>query len=209
MIFIRHRTNKVSVLKQVHPTWGVEIDLRSKQNQLDKFVLCHDPWNEGDDFDEWLSEFKVCKIKGPIILNTKEDGLETSILKKLKKADIQNFFFLDTTIPSLVKWALNEGVKNFALRISKYEPIECLNYFKGKVEWVWLDCFSGNPVDISWAKKIKNDYKLCLVSPELHRQKEYNLEAFRSLFVLSDAVCTKSPMLWQDIVGVGYNHEEH
>ena len=38
-------------------------------------------------------------------MNTKEDGLEQTCINLLTNAGIQNFFFLDTAIPSLVQWS--------------------------------------------------------------------------------------------------------
>ena len=82
--YIQHRINKTSELASVQKEYGVEIDLRSDVGHLHKLHLSHDAWVLGDDFDNWLLEFKAQCIFGPIILNTKEDGLEDIILQKLK-----------------------------------------------------------------------------------------------------------------------------
>ena len=104
-VFIKHRANKIIDLEGVLPEWGVEIDLRCVSVDAPGCLhLSHDPWVRGEDFSAWIDAFLEKKIKGPIILNTKEDGLEQTCINILNEAGIQNFFFLDTTFPTLVQW---------------------------------------------------------------------------------------------------------
>lgn len=182
----------------MRPAWGAEIDIRSKDK--DALYLAHDPFAFGVELDQWLAEFKRRKIIGPLILNTKEDGLESACLDRLKAHNIDNFFFLDTTIPTLVKWTTIKNVSHFAVRFSRYEPLSAVMAFAGKAAWVWVDCFDGLPPNLADVAKLKKVFRLCLVSPELQIGWTPDLASkigdFLPFYSLVDAVCTKRPELW-------------
>ena len=74
MIFIKHRVNTANDLQKTSVKYGVEIDLRSNKKEI---YLSHDPFVKGDLFKNWIKFFKH-KI---IVLNVKEEGLETEIIK--------------------------------------------------------------------------------------------------------------------------------
>ena len=78
MIFIKHRVNSVTELKKTNIEFGVEIDLRSENK---KIYLHHDPFKKGEAFEKWIKHYRH-RI---IVLNVKEEGLEDSIIKILKK----------------------------------------------------------------------------------------------------------------------------
>lgn len=200
MQYILHRVNQISALKKVNPEWGVEIDLRSNVNSASALHLSHDAWVQGDSFLGWLEEFKRLGIKGPILLNTKEDGLEEELLKLMKRFEIEKFLFTDTSFPTLVRWVLEGKGTYFAARFSAYEPIEILKNLKGKVEWVWVDSFGGKPVSQHLIRELKADFKLCLVSPELHTKDIQHINAFKSLAGHMRAICTKSPDAWAELL---------
>lgn len=193
--FVLHRCNTISSLDSVKPEWGVEIDLRSDLSQKNYLHLSHEPWERGESFKNWLEAFKQKKISGPIILNTKEDGLEKSILDQLANHGIKNYFFLDTALPTMVKWTKQN--KNFSVRLSSYEPTDFVEKFKGLCDWVWVDCFDKKYLDLSVIQKIKKDFKICLVSPELQGGDEKDIARFRALLSLQpDLICTKKPSSW-------------
>jgi len=196
MIYIQHRCNKVADLKGLPTEYGVEIDLRSNVSLKNSLHLSHDPYVAGENFEEWILAFKKAGLQGPLILNTKEDGLEKAAIEIVQKNKIDNFLFLDTTFPTLVK---SESQSKMMLRISKFEPVEHAMLFKGKVPWTWIDCFGGTPMPVSEIKKLKNKFKICLVSPELHGFPTDTLENFKPLAKLADAVCTKNPELWKNL----------
>ncbi len=102
---IRHRVNSTSQLTEINPREGVEIDLRSDVNNPGALHLAHDPWVRGENFEEWLQTFKRIGIQGPLVLNTKEDMLETKVMSLLSDFGITNYFFIDTPLPTLVKQA--------------------------------------------------------------------------------------------------------
>jgi len=199
-LFIRHRVNSLSELSSLEKDWGVEVDLRSCVQSKGALHLSHDPWVMGDDFESWLAEFKRLSIRGPIWVNTKEDGLEERIDDLMLKYQIDTYVFLDTVLPTLVRKVHFQNLKHFAVRLSAYEPEEFVTLFSGKAEWVWVDCFQGIPLSVKLVKQLRKYFKVCLVSPELHgRSLQDNLSDFAPLFEISDAVCTKEPLAWKNL----------
>lgn len=195
MIFVEHRINTLDQLALVSIENGVEIDLRSDCS-TGKIHMHHDPFVKGLGFEEWLDVFIKRKISGPIILNTKEDALESRIIEICESKGVTNFFFLDTALPTLVRWALKKGESRFACRISIHEPAEALQSFRGKVDWLWVDCFDGIPLKLAHLESVKNDFKICLVAPELQGVQKVDA-GFNDLMNIADAICTKKPHFWQ------------
>ena len=65
-----------------------------------------------------------------------------------------------------------KNINNIGLRVSYYENIEIAVKLKGKVRWIWYDTFMGIPKDLKEFRLLKKmNYKICLVSPELHKKK--------------------------------------
>lgn len=193
---IRHRVNRILDIDALDPAWGAEIDLRSDPCSPGSIRLCHEPYSEGDELDAWLGRFVARGIRGPIILNTKEDGLEARALELLARHGVEDFFFLDTAAPTLVAWTLFKDEVRFAVRASAYEPVEGLAAFVGHARWAWVDCFGGVPPEASLLQALAPNFKLCLVSPELQGRPLDSIEAFRSLLPYIDALCTKAPERW-------------
>lgn len=196
MIIIKHRVNSINELKKISPKYGVEIDLRSNNNNI---YLHHDPFKKGVLFKNWIKFYKH-KI---IVLNVKEEGLEKKILQILKKNKIKRFFFHDQTFSSLLK---NLNKTKVSIRFSEYEDLKNKNYLFSKPNWLWLDNFTK----IEMNKKfynflLKKKIKICLVSPELVKKKRKK-ELSRTYFnlkknkILPHAVCTKYPLNWEKII---------
>ena len=188
MEFIAHRINKKEDLKNLSEEYGIEIDLRD--NVDGTVYINHDPFILGEDFEEYLRKYS----HGTMILNVKSERIELKILELLKKYNINNYFFLDSSFP-MIKLLSDRGEKNIALRYSEYEGLDTLEKMQGKVNWVWVDCFTELPINNEIYRKIKNmGYKLCLVSPELQNQKE-KLELYAKQIkdekIEFDAICTK------------------
>lgn len=198
MKFIKHRVNKIADLSGVNRLHGVEIDLRSNPHLPGKLHLSHDPWVLGDDFEKWLSRFCELGICGTIILNTKEDGLEKRILEILADHKLENFFFLDTALPTLVKWSTKLGESRFALRLSSFEPIESCRPFIDRVKWIWVDCFDCKPMDHKIVSSLASNFNICLVSPELQGGQIAEINNFTNIADLASAICTKDYIAWQD-----------
>src|SRR3989338_1075519 len=187
MEIIAHRINSVKELKNVPPEFGCEVDLRDKGNRV---ILQHDPFKDGEDFEEYLNAYK----HGTLILNIKSERIEPQVLDLVKKYKIKKYFFLDSSFP-MIFTLVNQGESNIAVRYSEFEMMESVLKMKGKVKWVWVDCFYSLPLDrISFSKIKEAGFKICLVSPELH-QRPQDLERYREYLIREriniDAVCTK------------------
>lgn len=187
MNFIAHRINTIKELKEIPNHFGVEIDVRDYNNKL---VIQHDPFVNGEDFEEYLSQYK----NGTLILNVKSERIEYKVLELVKKYNIDDYFLLDSSFPMIYELS-RKGEKKIALRFSEFESIETIINFKGKIDWVWVDCFSKLPIDINIFKQLKlYDFKLCLVSPELQGQEEKIIQYKNYLNnnkIIFDAICTK------------------
>ena len=188
MEFIAHRINKKEELEKLSKEYGVEIDLRD--NVDGTIYINHDPFVLGENFENYLKEYD----HGTMILNIKSERIELKILELLKKYNIKNYFFLDSSFP-MIKLLSDKGEKNIALRYSEYEGLDTLEKMQGKVNWVWVDCFTILPINNEIYRKIKNmGYKLCLVSPELQGQPE-RLKLYAKQIegekIKFDAICTK------------------
>ncbi len=191
MYLIRHRINTIEDLKTVPESMGVELDLREASGQI---ILQHDAFKSGESFEEYLRFYR----HGLMILNVKTDGLEEKILELIKRHGVKKYFFLDLAFPSMMKLIQN-GEKQIAVRFSEYEPLEQCLALKGKVEWVWVDCFTHLPLTPENYKALKAHFKICLVSPELQRHPKEKISEFKKQIqgFDIDAVCTKYPELWQ------------
>jgi hypothetical protein len=193
---ILHRVNTRDELIKCPHDLGVEVDIRSNG---DKLIMHHDPFVEGECFEEWLEAFD----HGTLILNVKEEGLEERLIIIMNSYDIDNFFFLDQSFPFLVKTS-RIGETRSAVRVSEFEGIDTAMALAGKVEWVWVDCFTRFPLTTESAHMLKREgaFKLCFVSPELQgRMDREGVVGFRNnieaLGIKGDAVCTKYPDLWE------------
>ena len=189
MFVIEHRKNTIEELKAVPKSNGVEIDIRSQDNRL---ILHHEPFCEGTNFEEWLEYFDHSFI----ILNTKEEGLEERVQTLLAEKGIEGYFYLDLSFPFLMKLVML-GEKRIAARFSEIESIETCLALAGKVDWVWVDCFSRFPLDIVSYQKLSKHFKICLVSPELvGREGDIKKVQNKISGMNIDAVCTKFPEEW-------------
>jgi hypothetical protein len=194
MLTIAHRRNTSRELLATPHEHGVEIDIRTSGSRL---ILHHDPFKDGEHLETWLDAFDHRFL----ILNTKEEGLETTLLALMRERGIEDFFFLDQSFPFLMRTA-NAGERRCAVRVSEYEAVSTALSLAGKVEWVWVDCFTRFPLNQAEAGRLKAaGFKLCLVSPELQgRTDPAEIVQLRELLriesIEADAVCTKHAHLW-------------
>ena len=194
MDVILHRVNTKNALIKIPVNYGVEVDIRTKGNRL---ILQHEPFKNGEDFEEWLKFYRHKFI----ILNVKEEGLEGYVTNLMEKFKIENYFFLDQSFPFLIK--ISDSNTRCSVRISEFESIYTAISLSGKIDWVWIDCFSKFPLTKEQVQSLRIDFgfKLCFVSPELQgRMSVMHVKKFiqelRSLDIHGDAVCTKFPELW-------------
>ena len=204
MKLIAHRRNTIEELKATPIEYGIEVDIRS--NDL-KLIIHHDPLASGEDFEEWLKYY----CHSTLILNVKEEGLEARLIELMKQHHITDYFFLDQSFPFLIKWS-KLGERHCAVRVSEFESIETALNLAGKIDWVWVDCFTHFPLTGSDVKRLQEaGFKLCLVSPELQgRPAETEIPLLANLLrqrlIKPEAICTKQPELWKECLQNGINH---
>lgn len=187
MEFIAHRVNTIEELDKLPTYCGVELDVRDSGNDL---IIIHNPFESGENFEEYLKKYH----HGTMIVNVKSERIEHRIIELLEKYSINNYFFLDSSIP-MIYLLSNMGNMNSAVRFSEIEPIELALAMKGRAKWVWVDCFSKLPINQENYKLLReNGFKLCLVSPELQAQDE-KIEEYKTYLkdnnIYFDAICSK------------------
>jgi hypothetical protein len=187
-MFCSHRINTINELKQIPTNHGIELDLR---DHIDGYIyIAHDPFILGESFEEFLQHYHHSFI----ILNIKSERIEWKILELLKKNNIKDYFFLDSAFP-MIHQMVSNGEKNIALRFSEFEGIDTIIKMKDKINWVWVDCFTINPLTKEIYDKLKYlNLKICFVSPELQQQPEKILEYkeyFQKNDIILDMICTK------------------
>ena len=187
--FCSHRINTISELTQIHIEYGIEVDLRDHVNG--DIHIAHDPFILGENFEEFLKNYHHSFI----ILNIKSERIEWKILELLEKYNIKEYFFLDSSFPMIYQLS-NTGEKNIAVRFSEFEGLDTIIKLKDRVKWVWVDCFTNNPLTSEIFKQLKDmNFKLCFVSPELQQQPEKILEYkkyFQENDIILDMICTKN-----------------
>lgn len=82
MEFITHRINIIDELKQVPFEYGVELDLR---DYGDRLILQHDPFKDGEDFEEYLKHYN----HRTMILNIKSERVEHGFKLCLVSPELQ------------------------------------------------------------------------------------------------------------------------
>tara|TARA_X000000950_G_C13884224_1_gene648204 strand:+ start:1818 stop:2423 length:606 start_codon:yes stop_codon:yes gene_type:complete len=185
--YIAHRVNTISELLKVPKNYGVEIDIRDFGKKL---ILNHDPFEDGDTLEDYLKYYD----HGTLILNIKSERIEHRVLEIINKYKINKYFFLDSSFP-MIYLLTKDNEKNVALRFSEYEGMDTILTMSGKLDWIWVDCFTKLPINIENYKTLKQyGFKLCLVSPELQGQEE-KLEAYKEFLknegIIFDAICSK------------------
>jgi hypothetical protein len=193
MLYCCHRINSIKELEKIPRCYGIEIDLRD--DACWDIRLSHDPFSDPLKESCLFSDFLKHYNHSFIILNIKSERIEYKVLELLKSNNIiTNYFFLDSSFPMIYKLS-NEGIKNIAIRFSEFESIETVLNMKGKVDWVWIDCFTKNPLTKEIYIQLKQQgFKLCFVSPELQNQpekiKEY-CDYFNKENIVMDMICSK------------------
>ena len=198
MQFIAHRINTVQALAGIPVEYGVELDLRDFGNDL---VLEHDPFKGGELFENYLKRYH----NNTMIVNVKSERVELRALELLKKYNITNFFFLDSSFPMIITLS-RQGETRSAIRFSEFEGLDTVLAVKDRVQWIWVDCFSHLPLDRAVYQKLRaTGLKLCLVSPELQGRADdiaVYAEQMRKEGIEFDAICTKvyNIPLWQELL---------
>ncbi len=191
---IAHRVNTVEGLKATPREYGVEMDLHAYGDRL---VVHHDACTDALDFERWLDAYAHAFV----ILNVKEEGIESRVRAMALARGIERFFLLDLSVPALVKM-VRAGEHRVAVRVSKYEAVAGALALGGLAEWIWLDVFDPElPVTADEYRALQAaGYKICLVSPELHGRDISEIASLKSRLerdgLTADAVCSKRLDLW-------------
>ena len=190
---ILHRVNDLQMLEKIPTNFGIEIDLHAYGKRL---VVHHNVFTDSVDFSQWLEAYN----HELVILNIKEEGIESRVLDQITARGIENFFMLDVSFPAIVK-LVRSGEKRIAVRVSKYESVTSAMTLAGKIDWIWLDVFDGIPINKNDFNQLKTaGFKICLVSPELQGCDPSEIHSFKTtikkLELSLDAVCTKYPEFW-------------
>ena len=195
MLCAMHRVNTISQLEATPKKYGVEVDIRTVAGEL---VLNHEPFQKGDRLDDYLAKFD----HGLAILEIKEEGIEKQVIALCKKHKVENYFLLSVSFPFIYQLS-GQGIRKMALRYSEFESIDTCLALAGKVDWVWVDTFTKNPLDYASFKKLKAaGFKICLVSPDRWGRPQdipKIVGGFKSQGIRIDAVMTdpKNADLWQ------------
>ena len=158
MEIIIHRVNSIEKLKMIPMQYGTEIDIRADGSEL---RLSHEPFQSGENFNDYLDEYK----NGTLVLNIKESGIESEVLKRVRmRPQIKNYFLLDVEFPYIYNASRN-GERSIAVRFSEDESIQTVENYAGMVDWVWIDTNTRLPLN-HYNIPILNQFKKCLVCPE-------------------------------------------
>lgn len=186
-MYITHRINTLDELLKIPVNLPIEFDVRDSAGLC---IVQHDPFKEGVELSVFLD---LCKERF-LIVNIKSEGIEETVFKMLKERNINDFFMLDCTIPVIYKYS-QKGERRFAVRFSEVEPIEFVMTWKGKINWIWIDCFSKYILTKSLETQLHlSGFKICIVSPELQgRVSDINIYArlLENEGIKVDAICTK------------------
>lgn len=182
-MIIWHRVNTIEHLKSININDGVEIDVRSIKGVP---YLSHFIDEDGVDFEEWL---KYYNLKGTLVINVKEEGLEMIIIKLLEKYNITNYMFLDEPFWYLLNSSRKLNNKNFAIRVSKFESVETALKSRELSDWVWYDYFDNyiNTDDIK--KLIDAGFKVIMPAPELVNSNVSYIEELEKNNINIYAIC--------------------
>jgi len=84
------------------------------------------------------------------------------------------------------------------VRFSEHEPIEGCLAVAGKVDWIWVDCFTDFPPTLPQRERVLGEFRTCLVAPELQGRAPLEAAPARTAVERfeASAVCTKFPQTW-------------
>src|SRR3990172_7362819 len=116
MIFVAHRINTSDELIKIPQAYGVELDLRDRGERL---ILNHDPFGDGQDFEDYLPYYNHALM----ILNIKSERIEHRARELLKKFNIKNYFFLDSSFP-MIYLLSQQGEHKTAVRFSEFGRLD-------------------------------------------------------------------------------------
>ena len=95
----------------------------------------------------------------------------------------------------MIRELIKKGEKNIAIRVSDEEDLKTAINLKNKIKWIWFETQFSYKKSLFKLKKLKkHNFKICIVSPDLHKKKiRFNKKEIAILKKnkLVDAVCLK------------------
>ena len=193
MEIVIHRVNQRAQLSPMPTHFGAEIDLRADGSRI---VLNHDPFKGGESFSDWLEDYR----HGLLVLNIKEAGIESEVIRLVEARGIRRFFLLDVEFPYLYR-ATRQGERRIAMRFSEDESLNTVLKYRNRADWVWIDTNTRLPLDQETVAALQ-PFRTCLVCPERWGRPQ-DITAYRmqmlSLGFMPDAVMTSASCVdaWQ------------
>ncbi|SFS83281.1 hypothetical protein SAMN02910357_02104 [Succinivibrio dextrinosolvens] len=188
---IKHNSEK-AIRYAIEKGFGFESDIR---DYCERLVISHNIADknalDAEVVFKWLHEFED---KYTFAINIKADGLKDVLSSLLTKYEISNYFLFDMSVPQMVEFM--DMNLNFFTRQSEIELNPCLY---DKAAGVWIDGFWSTDwiTERLLKEHLKNEKKICLVSPELHGRSDYKLFWKRIKdYVINDGnvmLCTDVP----------------
>jgi len=208
-LIFKHRQNDES---QWNKNTAVELDVRLHGNR--RITLSHDPceWTTNTDLSNAVyKNLYITKTKLPrmSIVNVKTSGAEEVVSKLFEEVEYNNFFFLDSQIPDILRLSkLDEYKGKFIIRVSDVESYNEEFMYRIKPKYIWADWSSFDNFEEGKYRKfintltrqISDDQELIIVSPEL-----YSLDYERLIPTIAEiityyghsSVCTKTETKWE------------
>lgn len=176
--------------KSFSENFGTETDFRDYNGKL---VISHDiPDENCIDAKRFFEIYNSYNCKSTLALNIKSDGLQKELQLLLKKYKIENYFVFDMSIPDTLGYIKNDIV--FFSRQSEYELVPSLYE---SCSGIWLDSFEKIWFDKDLIENhLKNNKKVALVSPELHKR---DYKAFWDYLKISKLFENKNLILCTDL----------
>lgn len=154
----------LSLQRALEAGFGVETDLREQNGRL---VISHDPpKEEALDAEAFFELYVALRVPGRLALNIKADGLQKPLLEMAARTCIpmENVYVFDMSVPDALGY-FSSGFPAYT-RISDYEESSS---FLARSAGVWVDNFVGDfPQVAEAARLVREGYRACIVSPELH-----------------------------------------
>lgn len=183
------KNTEAAFVKAFSSGFGVETDIRDFNGEL---VISHDIASSNSLKAEKFFQI-YCKYNKELILalNVKSDGIQKLTMNLLNKYDIKNYFLFDMSVPEQYVYS-----KNHFIVYTRHSDLEKELVLYDKSAGVWMDEFDNEWIhEEAISYHLKNNKKVCIVSPELHG-KDYRNKWSMYKTIKNDEVilCTDKPI---------------
>lgn len=162
-MIVVHRVNSIDFLKKVPSEYSLEIDIRydPKVNDL---VVSHDVDEPNKPLlKDWLKYYKHANL----FLDIKESQCEDLCIEIMKEYSIDNWYFLDSQIPDIVRLSKKGYGDRFISRHSRFEVAHA-TLLNMTSKFVWIDDFGNEDSLFAPELLVHFNKELVYCSPELH-----------------------------------------